>query len=339
MPPINILIKPASSACNMACQYCFYKDVAAHREQEFEGMLSIESIEKVIQAGMEYAEHICSFAFQGGEPTLAGLDFYRQVVVLQKQYAKPGVEIRNAIQTNGYTIDEEWAAFFAENHFLVGLSLDGPPELHNRNRTDVQGKDTFNRVMKSVRLLEKHNVAFNILCVVTGQNARSVEKLYRFYRKQKFRWLQFIPCIDPFDRADGEPCYTLTADGYGDFLVRLFDLWFDDLRHGEYISIRHLDNWLSILLGERPEACNMAAARCSSLWRATAVCILVIFMCWMNGGWETSEKLVWLICRTARLQKDSFGSRLPYRRSARPVSGSACAATAAVVTEISCRTA
>ena len=112
MPPINILIKPASSACNMACQYCFYKDVAAHREQEFEGMLSIESIEKVIQAGMEYAEHICSFAFQGGEPTLAGLDFYRQVVVLQKQYAKPGVEIRNAIQTNGYTIDEEWAAFF-----------------------------------------------------------------------------------------------------------------------------------------------------------------------------------------------------------------------------------
>ena len=121
MPPINILIKPASSACNMACQYCFYKDVAAHREQEFEGMLSIESIEKVIQAGMEYAEHICSFAFQGGEPTLAGLDFYRQVVVLQKQYAKPGVEIRNAIQTNGYTIDEEWDAFFRENHFLVGL--------------------------------------------------------------------------------------------------------------------------------------------------------------------------------------------------------------------------
>ena len=112
--------------------------------------------------------------------------------------------------------------------------------------------------MKSVRLLKKHNVEFNILCVVTGQNARSVEKLYRFYRKQKFRWLQFIPCIDPFDRADGEPCYTLTADGYGDFLVWLFDLWLDDLRHGEYISIRHLDNWLSILLGERPEACNMA---------------------------------------------------------------------------------
>ena len=216
MPPINILIKPASSACNMACQYCFYKDVAAHREQEFEGMLSIESIEKVIQAGMEYAEHICSFAFQGGEPTLAGLDFYRQVVVLQKQYAKPGVEIRNAIQTNGYTIDEEWAAFFKENHFLVGLSLDGPAELHNRNRTDVQGKDTFNRVMQSVRLL-KNTMLRLIFCVVTGQNARSVEKLYRFYRKQNFRWLQFISCIDPFDRADGEPCYTLTADGYGDF--------------------------------------------------------------------------------------------------------------------------
>ena len=256
MPPINILIKPASSACNMACQYCFYKDVAAHREQEFEGMLSIESIEKVIQAGMEYAEHICSFAFQGGEPTLAGLDFYRQVVVLQKQYAKPGVEIRNAIQTNGYTIDEEWAAFFRENHFLVGLSLDGPPELHNRNRTDVQGKDTFNRVMKSVRLLKKHNVEFNILCVVTGQNARSVEKLYRFYRKQKFRWLQFIPCIDPFDRADGEPCYTLTADSYGDFLVRLFDLWFEDWKQGRQPYIRFFENLIGRLLGVPMESCD-----------------------------------------------------------------------------------
>lgn len=257
MPPVNILIKPASSACNMACRYCFYRDVAEHREQAFEGMLAIERMEEVIRAGMEYAEHICSFAFQGGEPTLAGLDFYRKTVALQRKYEKPGVRIQNAIQTNGYAIDEEWARFLAKHHFLVGLSLDGPAELHNLNRPDAAGRDTFNRVMRAVRLFRKYGVEFNILCVVTGRNARSVEKLYRFYRKQDFRWLQFIPCIEPLEQRRGEARYHLPAAAYGEFLVRLFDLWFDDLRRGEYVSIRHLDNWMSILLGEPPEACNM----------------------------------------------------------------------------------
>ena len=196
MPPINILIKPASSACNLACRYCFYRDVAQNRAQAFEGMLSLERMREVIAAGMAYAEHICSFAFQGGEPTLAGLDFYREVVQLQKHYARPGIDIRNAIQTNGTLIDAEWAQFFAENHFLVGLSLDGPAELHNLNRPDSQGHGSFQAVMRAVHLFEKYHVDFNILCVVTGKNARSIEKIYRFYRKQGFRWLQFIPCLD-----------------------------------------------------------------------------------------------------------------------------------------------
>lgn len=257
MPPINILIKPASSACNMACKYCFYRDVAEHREQAFEGMLSLQKMERVIRAGMEYADHSCSFAFQGGEPTLAGLDFYRGVVELQKKYARSGVEIHNAIQTNGMLIDEEWAVFLAENRFLVGLSLDGPAELHNLNRLDTVGEGTFNRVMRAARLMEKHGVEFNILCVVTGRNARSVEKNYRFYRRQGFRWLQFIPCLDSLEQQRGEEKYHLSAENYGDFLIRLFDLWYEDLQRGEYISIRHLDNWLSILLGGQPEVCSM----------------------------------------------------------------------------------
>lgn len=257
MPPINILIKPASSACNMACKYCFYRDVAEHREQAFEGMLSLQKMERVIRAGMEYADHSCSFAFQGGEPTLAGLDFYRGVVELQKKYARSGLEIHNAIQTNGMLIDEEWAAFLAENRFLVGLSLDGPAELHNLNRLDTVGEGTFNRVMRAARLMEKHGVEFNILCVVTGRNARSVEKNYRFYRRQGFRWLQFIPCLDSLEQQRGEEKYHLSAENYGDFLIRLFDLWYEDLQRGEYISIRHLDNWLSILLGGQPEVCSM----------------------------------------------------------------------------------
>lgn len=257
MPPVNILIKPASSACNMACGYCFYKDVAANRQTAFEGMLTPAHMERVIRAGLAYADHLCSFAFQGGEPTLAGLPFYRSVVALQEKHKKPGVRVQNAIQTNGLLIDEEWAAFLAANDFLVGLSLDGPAELHNRNRSDSRGKGTYNQVLRAAKLLEKHGVPFNILCVVTGANARATEKLYSFYKKQGFTHLQFIPCMEPLEQQRGAAGYHLSAAGYGAFLIRLFDLWFADLQRGTYISIRHLDNWLSMLLGERPEACNM----------------------------------------------------------------------------------
>ena len=113
MPAVNVLIKPASSACNMRCSYCFYRDVSDHREHAFEGMLSLADMEKVIIAAMECAEGVCSFAFQGGEPTLAGLDFFRRTVALEEQHRRVGVEVRNAIQTNGFCVDEEWARFFS----------------------------------------------------------------------------------------------------------------------------------------------------------------------------------------------------------------------------------
>ena len=257
MPAINILTKPASSACNMNCAYCFYNAIADARETAFEGMLTDEMLEKLVQSGMEYAEGMCSFAFQGGEPTLAGLPFYRRVTALQKKYAKPGVQVQNALQTNGYVIDEEWARFLHEERFLVGLSLDGPADVHNLNRVDKQGKGTWNRVMNAARLFTKYGVEFNVLCVVTGRNARAIEKIYNFYRKQGFSYLQFIPCLEPLEGERGAEPYHLSVKDYGSFLIRLFDLWYADLKRGEYISIRHLDNWLSIALGERPEACNM----------------------------------------------------------------------------------
>ena len=258
MPPVNVLIKPASSACDMNCTYCFYRDVARNREDAFAGMLSLETMERLVKAAMEYAEGSCTFAFQGGEPTLAGLDFYRGVLELQKRYARPGVTVHNSIQTNGYRIDEEWARFFAGERFLVGLSLDGPADLHNLNRRDRQGKGTFNRVLHAAKLFDKHGVEYNVLCVLTGKNARSIGQIYSFCKKQGFRWLQFIPCLEPLGEEPGREPYHLSAEAYGEFLIRLFDLWFRDLEKGEYISIRQFDNWLSILLGSRPEACDMA---------------------------------------------------------------------------------
>lgn len=257
MPPLSILIKPASSACNLCCSYCFYKDVAAHREKAFEGMLSPEMMEKVTASAMAFAEYSCTFAFQGGEPTLRGLDFYRHVMELQQRYRKEGVAVFNTIQTNGTLIDEDWAAFLAENHFLVGLSLDGPADLHNLNRTDPAQKGSFNSVMKAVRLFRKHRVDFNILCVLTKRNARSIEKIFRFYLKEGFGFLQFIPCLDPFDEPGKNEPYSLSSEDYAYFLMKIFDLWFEEYKKGNYISIRHLDNWLSILLGRAPEACSM----------------------------------------------------------------------------------
>ena len=262
MPPVNVLIKPASSACNMTCAYCFYRDVASHRQEGFQGMLSPRLMEEVVAGAMEFAEHSCSFLFQGGEPTLAGLDFYRQVVELVKKHEKPGVKVSYAIQTNAFRLDGEWCAFFKEHDFLVGVSLDGPAELHNLNRTDPAQNGTFNDVMRSVALLKKHGVTFNILCVLTGKNARSIERIYRFFRKQGLDHIQFIPCLEPLGQERGRERYHLSVEEYGEFLIRMFDLWFQDLLSGQYVSIRHIDNWLQILLGGQPEACGMVG-RCS----------------------------------------------------------------------------
>lgn len=262
MPPVHVLIKPASSACNMQCSYCFYRDVSSHREESFSGMLSTQRMEQIVKAALEYAEGSCTFAFQGGEPTLAGLDFYRNVVELVKNHQKPGVKVFYAIQTNGYALDEEWAKFFAKHHFLVGLSLDGPAELHDSNRKDHSGSGTFNRVMKTAQLFDKYKVEYNVLSVVTGRNARAVQKTYQFFKKHGFRWIQFIPCLEPLDAQRGGSDYALTPKQYGEFLIRIFDLWYQDLQKGQYYSIRHLDNYLSVLLGGRPEACSMTG-RCA----------------------------------------------------------------------------
>lgn len=262
MPPVNVLIKPASSACNMACSYCFYRDVSDHRTRSFEGMLTTERMEQIVTAAMEFAEGSCTFSFQGGEPTLAGLDFYRRVLNIQKRLCKPGVQIFNTLQTNGLCINEEWAAFLAENHFLVGLSLDGPAALHDRNRTDRQGRGTSERVLNTARLFDRYHVEYNILCVLTGENARNISQIYDFYKNQGFGYLQFIPCLEPMDQVRGKEPYHLSAEDYGKFLIRVFDLWYEDLKKGRYVSIRHIDNWIGILLGRPPEACSMNG-RCS----------------------------------------------------------------------------
>ena len=258
----NIMIKPASSACNMACGYCFYRDIAGNRDVADRGMLSLDRMERLVANALADADVYCGFVFQGGEPTLAGLDFFRAVVEFQRRHNTRGTRVENFIQTNGYCVDGDWADFFRENSFLVGLSLDGPAEVHNSNRVDHGGGGTFNRVMNAMHVLRERGAEFNVLSVVTGQNARRIASIYRFFMKHEVRHLQFIPCLEPLEARRGDADWHLSSEEYGRYLIRVFDLWFEDLRKGRYTSVRHIDNWLSILLGNRPEACSMTG-RCS----------------------------------------------------------------------------
>ncbi len=257
MPPLSMLIKPASSLCNINCRYCFYHDLAENRLVSSHGIMSDEVLEALITKALQFADKQCTFAFQGGEPTVAGLSFYKRVIVLQQKHNLKKVQINNAIQTNGMVIDVEWAKFLSENHFLVGVSLDGPRDIHNANRIDAKGKGTFDRVMTAIRIMKKEKVEFNILAVTTGWSARHAEKMYRFFKKEGFQYLQFIPCLDPLQEEPFQHAHSLTPERYSQFLITIFDLWYDDMMNGSPISIRWFDNLAGMMIGMPPEACGM----------------------------------------------------------------------------------
>lgn len=249
---VILLIKPASGSCNLKCKYCFYHDVMDNRQQKNMGKMSLETLEALTKSAFDQADRAVTFAFQGGEPTLVGLDFYKALISYQKQYNTKNIKIHNAIQTNGMVIDDEWTEFLTSNNFLVGISLDGDSRSHNLHRDN-----SFNHVMRAVKIFNKYNTQYNILSVVTANTVRHVEKIYNFYKKNQFRYLQFIPCLDGLNEERGKNPYSLTPKLYGEFLIRLFDLWYQDFLNGNYISIRHFDNYVSMLAGRPPESCNM----------------------------------------------------------------------------------
>lgn len=258
MPSLSLLIKPSSGGCNIRCKYCFYHDEQLNRETFSYGFMSEETLEILIKKALEYATVHCSFGFQGGEPTLRGLDFYRRVVELQKKYNVHHAQIANAIQTNGLLIDDEWAQFLHENRFLVGLSLDGVKDVHDQNRLDPEGKGTFNRVLQAAQKLTAHQVDFNLLTVVTNRTADSITRIYNFYRRSNLLYQQYIPCLDPLEEERGSSPYSLTPEKYARFLKTLFDLWYRDVTAGRFIYIRYFENLLGMLVGRRPESCGMS---------------------------------------------------------------------------------
>ena len=177
MPSVSVLMKPSSGMCNMSCDYCFYCDETQKRIQQSYGFMSEETLKNIIRKTILNADTSVSFAYQGGEPTLRGIGFFRKAVELQKKYNRKGIQIHNAFQTNGFAIDEEWCRFLAENNFLVGVSVDGIKSTHDAYRHDQAGKDTYQRIVDSTKLMDDHGVEYNILTVVNKKTLENIDAI------------------------------------------------------------------------------------------------------------------------------------------------------------------
>ena len=257
MKHLSVLIKPASSLCDMRCKYCFYHDISSLREAKSFGFMKGGVMEKLIDQvylDLDHGDHM-SFAFQGGEPTLIGLNFFKQFVAYINKQIKQ-VHVSYTIQTNGLKIDDNWCLFFKENQFLVGLSIDIDPSLHDENRYDVNGQGTYKRVMKTKALFDEYQVEYNVLSVLTNQLARHPQKVFNFLLAQKIRYIQFIPCLEELDTEEPSP-FALTPSRFASFYTALFKLWLKEFSQGNYISIKLFDDLIHLLATGKPTACGM----------------------------------------------------------------------------------
>jgi uncharacterized protein len=250
----SLLIKPASAVCNLDCEYCFYLDRDADPYKALPARrMTDETLERLVDTYLFYSYPNSTFAFQGGEPTLAGLPFFEKLVEWQKQYGRDGQSVSNALQTNGMLLDKSWCDLFRSYDWLIGLSLDGPEEINDKYRFNKEGRGTWKRVMQSLELMQKERVEFNVLCVLNQANVEKPKELYRFYRSHGIDNLQFIPLAE-FDREGNPLPYTVTADQYGRFLCEIFELWWPERRK---VRVRFFDNTAEALAGQKPGNCTM----------------------------------------------------------------------------------
>lgn len=275
--PFHLMAKPAGPDCNLNCTYCFYLEKEALFQSQKVHRMNDDVLEAYIK---QYCESQNTpeilFAWQGGEPTLMGVEFFQKAVALQKKYAA-GRPVQNAFQTNGTLIDNEWCKFLAKEKFLIGLSLDGPRHIHDKFRVDRGGKPTFDRVMKALKLMKAHRVDFNTLTCVTRQNAQYAVEIYDFLKSTGSTFLQFIPIIErkPDDDAarlglklamppdlagddndDRVMPWTVQPQQYGQFLIDVFDVWVRKDVGNVFVQI--FDVMLNAWMGMPPPLCVFA---------------------------------------------------------------------------------
>lgn len=256
MKHISILIKPASSLCNLRCKYCFYANVSDLREVHSFGVIQPEVTERIIEnifSSLEDGDRL-TLAFQGGEPSLAGLPCLKHFVDCVSRQLKK-VQVEYSFQTNGILLDDEWCVFLKKHNFLVGLSLDGPARFHNENRVDATGQGSFRLVMDTKRRLERHGVEYNILCVLTNELARHPQQVWKFLLENHIKYVQFIPCLDEFEQT-GTP-YTLSPRRFHSFYISLYRLWHEALIKGIYISVKLFDDIANLFLFRQATACGL----------------------------------------------------------------------------------
>lgn len=258
MPPVNLLIKPASSLCNMRCRYCFYRDVSENRDTPSFGIMSAATTLAMLENVFTHVQDSVSFAFQGGEPTMAGVDYFRYFHECVEQLNIRRLPVSYSMQTNGYAISDELIALLAKHKYLLGISLDGTQKLHDQLRPDNHGNPTFDTVNETLQRLEAHGVEYNILCVITEQIAKKGAEVYNYFRSRNFRFLQFIPYVPEFGQENESHGYTLSNHRYARFLTTTFRMYYEDMVSGNYFSIRQFDNFVRIAAGQQPECCGMS---------------------------------------------------------------------------------
>jgi uncharacterized protein len=259
-PRIHVLAKPTGAACNLACAYCFFLDKELlYPDSQFR--MSDEVLEAYIRQLIEahYTQQV-TVAWQGGEPTLMGMEFYCRAIELQREYTRPGMVFENTMQTNGTLLDDEWCEFFKENDFLIGISIDGPRHLHDTYRVDKGGGPTFDRVMRGLRLLQKHGVEYNILVAVNRTNADHPLEVYRFLRDEAgTEWIQLIPVVERMNpngvnllqMGDRVSPRSVRPEQFGRFLIQVFDEWVHNDVGSVYVQTFEatLRNWMRLPSG------------------------------------------------------------------------------------------
>jgi len=223
--------------------------------------MSDEVLEKLIKDYMRLRFPICGFSWQGGEPTLMGLTFYKKVVELQKKYGGPGQTVSNALQTNAILLDDKWCQFLHDNKFLVGISIDGPKEFHDYYRFDHSGQGSFDKVIKAIQNCKKYKIEFNTLILLNNRNVEHPDELFDFFIENGVRFLQFITCVERVPATGKIADFSITPAQYGEFLCRIFDRWYD---YGpKKLSIRDFDSILSYCVAGKHTICTFEK-QCSS---------------------------------------------------------------------------
>ncbi|MDR0439494.1 MAG: anaerobic sulfatase maturase [Candidatus Accumulibacter sp.] len=263
LSPFHVLAKPVGALCNLRCEYCYYleKDKLYPGRKASRLRMADETLEalikSVIQARLPWQKEV-HFSWQGGEPSLTGLQFFKKVVALQRIYAPRGLDVYNEFQTNGTLVSDDFARFFHDHSFLIGVSIDGPEMLHDRFRRYVSGQGSFKAVMRGIERLDRHKVEYNLLTVVQNHNSRYPEDVYRFLISLGSAFIQFIPLVEK--KTDGmASSRSVSGEAWGNFLNRVFHLW--RLRDIGAVFIQYFDTVLGLSMG-LPSALCVHAKEC-----------------------------------------------------------------------------